>query len=125
MAVKPKHWIICDGKKKPVQCVTGKKAEKAKSEIEHMPGYTMTELQKESCPICFPAPSSQTEERSERMDYTVPEVQERRPGQCYGCDVNRPGQFRLKIISGKLIRVCKECGSAFNVDELKPWKGAV
>lgn len=105
------HFIITN-KGKAVRCVTGKRAEKSKREIESMPGYHMQEYAKENCPFCTPGAKMEDAEKTHKH------------GVCSVCPETRQGQFKLQIKDGVLIRTCKDCGTKFDLDKMEICKGA-
>lgn len=123
---KPKavpHWVVYNAKGEPVKCVnTGKAAVKAKVEMERLEGYSLKQMDKSVCPLCFPKPA-QEENGQDRETVTLPDAKEVRPGMCHnGCE-SRAGQFKLKFHSHVLIRICKDCGGVLDLNTSKPWEG--
>lgn len=120
------HWVVYNAKQEPVKCMGGAQAVvRAKAEIERLEGYSLRQMDKSVCPLCFP-PKPTEETGHAPISVTLPGAPEGpkvRPGQCPDCLESATGMYKLKIIQHTLVRVCKLCGGMYDIDHEKPWEG--
>jgi hypothetical protein len=98
--------VLYNSEGKAVRCVTGKKAEKAKIDVEQMAGYSLKQYPKDSCPVCNDKPKT--------------DGQETKSGYCFSCNGWR---FGLKYVNHNMIRYCRDCGSIYDLTNEKIVKG--
>lgn len=111
------HWVIFKPSGQPSNCVVGKKAEKAKVDIDKTPGWSMKEITRERCPFCNPVKSEDGQAQKETLHADDPE--QAKDGQCHKC---RGVSFALKFVNHVLTRECNGCGAWFNLETEKPWE---